>query len=229
SILTLIFNLPENMANGTNRVGIFLQSALAAAGFSKEGKLEIAKIKPFLVPTLLGALGGAWVATQVSNEQFRTVFSYLMVVMLLVILVKPKRWLIQTDHQRKRPIWLTVPLFLALGFYGGFIQMGMGVFFLAVMVLGMRYSLLDSNVVKIVVVGIYTGIILAFFAYKGLVDWRIGAILASGQAVGGWLTAVYASRSEKANTWAHRVLVFVVILAVSKLFGILDWIWTLFN
>lgn len=228
SILTLIFQLPENVANGTNRVGIFMQSLLSAFGFFREGKLDLQKAKPFIVPTLLGAILGAWTATQVSNEQFRMVFSYLMVLMLFVILVKPKRWLIETDDTKTRSPWLTIPLFLILGFYGGFIQMGMGIFFLAVMVLGMKYSLLESNAIKIFVVGVYTALILAFFAYKGLVDWRIGAILASGQAIGGWLTAVYASRSPKANLWAHRVLVFVVILAVLKLFGIIDFLSDLF-
>ena len=46
------------------------------------------------------------------------------------------------------PYLIVVPAFLLLGFYGGFIQMGMGVIFLAVMVLGAKWSLIDSNVIK---------------------------------------------------------------------------------
>ena len=59
--------------------------------------------------------------------------------------------------------FFTIPAFLALGFYGGFIQMGMGIFFLAAMVLGARYSIIDGNAVKIVVVGAGIGGLSAAF------------------------------------------------------------------
>ncbi len=112
---------------------------------------------------------------------------------------------------------------LALGFYGGFIQMGMGVFFLAVMVLGARYSLMDANAVKAFVIALYTLIVIAIFQYRGLIDWKVGFVMALGQTAGGWLTAHYAGRWPRANVWAHRLLVVMVLLAVAKLFGLLSW------
>jgi hypothetical protein len=114
--------------------------------------------------------------------------------------------------------FLAFPLLLALGFYGGFIQMGMGVFYLAILVLGMRYPLIEANAIKIVAVTLYTAAILLIFQYKGLIDWKIGLLMASGQFLGGWMTAQYASRSDKANIWAFRVLVFVVLLSLLSLF-----------
>jgi uncharacterized membrane protein YfcA len=148
------------------------------------------------------------------------VFRFLLVAMFIVILVKPKRWLRETDASKTLNPWISIPLFLVLGFYGGFIQMGMGVFFLAAMVLGARYSLIDSNAVKIVVVAIYTIAALAIFQYRGLIDWPIGLLMAVGQTAGGYFTAHYASSYPQANVWAHRVLVAVVILALVKLFDI---------
>jgi len=223
TILTEVLGLSPNVANGTNRIGVFTQSAAASRAFWKHGMLDLRRDGRYIALITLGAILGVWTATQVSNEQFRTVFSWLMVVMLVVILVDPKRWLRETEVHRRPPMWLAVPLFLALGFYGGFIQMGMGVFFLAVMVLGARYSLMDANAVKAFVIALYTIIVIAIFQYRGLIDWKVGFVMALGQTAGGWLTAHYAGRWPRANVWAHRLLVVMVLLAVAKLFGLLSW------
>ncbi len=227
TILTEVLGLPGNVANGTNRIGIASQSMGATWAFYRNGKVDLHRDGLAIVLLTLGSLLGVWVATQVSNDQFKTVFRWLMVVMLLVLLVKPKRWLRETDPNHRPTKWLTIPAFLVLGFYGGFIQMGMGIFFLAVMVLMARYSLLDANVLKSFVVGLYTLLVIIVFQINGLIDWKIGLLMALGQTTGGWLTAHYAANSPAANAWAYRVLVVIVLLAVLKLFGLHTYIWAL--
>lgn len=218
SILTEVVGLGGNLANGTNRIGIAAQSVTSSYAFYRHGRLDVKSRWPYLLPMVIGAVVGILVATKVSNDQFREVFRFLMALMLIVILVKPKRWLRETDVDRPANPWLMLPLMLVLGFYGGFIQMGMGVFFLAIMVLIGRFSLTDSNAMKIVIVGLYTFIALFIFHAQGLVDWKFGSLLAIGQATGGWFAATFAARSPQANKWAHRLLVLVVLLATLNLF-----------
>jgi len=220
TILTELLGLPGNMANGTNRVGVWTQSVAGAIAFHRNGKLNVSKSGRIILLMVMGAIAGIIVAIYVSNEQFMGVFRVLLVLMFFVILVKPKRWLRETDESAQLPLWVEVPLFLALGFYGGFIQMGMGIFFLAAMVLGAKYSLIDANAVKIAVVAIYTLLALAIFQYRGLIDWQLGLLMAVGQTAGGYFTAHYASKYPGANVWAHRILVAVVILALVKLFDL---------
>ncbi len=220
TILTELLGLPGNMANGTNRVGVLTAGIAGTFAFYKNGKLDIAKSKRYTIPTIIGAIVGVFVAVWVSNEQFKTVFQYLMILMLFVILIKPKRWLQETKAEDALSLWVAIPLFLALGFYGGFIQMGMGVFYLASMVLVAKYNIIDGNAVKTFVVAVYTIIAVAIFHYKGLIDWYLGGVLAIGQTLGGWLTATYASKYENAGIWAYRLLVVVVIWAILKLFGL---------
>ena len=220
TILTEVIGLPPNMANGTNRVGVLTQGWAATYAFYQNGKLDIRKSGLIIYCTIIGAVVGVLVAVWVSNDQFKEIFSYLMILMLFVILVKPKRWLRETDQQAQLNPIFSIPLFLILGFYGGFIQMGMGVFFLAALVLGAKYSLIEGNAIKSFVVAAYTILVIAIFQYKGLIDWKVGAILAIGQTAGGYLTAQYASRYKNANVWAHRLLVVVVLLAVIKLFNL---------
>ena len=228
TILTEMLGLPPNVANGTNRVGIVAQGTASSWVFYKNKMLDLGRDRLLIITTTLGAVLGVYVATIVSNEQFKTVFSYLLVVMLFVILIKPKRWLRETDKDFKPSLWIMVPAFLGIGFYGGFIQMGMGIFFLAIMVLGARYSIMNANAVKSLVVTIYTLVVIAIFQYKGLIDWQIGLLMATGQTAGGWLTAIYGSRYKNANVWAHRLLVVVVVGAIIKLFGFHNFILNLF-
>jgi uncharacterized membrane protein YfcA len=220
TILTELLQLPGNLANGTNRVGILAQSFMGTWTFHKNGKLNLNRGSTYIIPTIIGAIAGVIVATMVSSEQFKSVFRFLMVFMLIVILVKPSRWLIKTDTSKKVNLWITIPVFLALGFYGGFIQMGMGVFFLAAMVLGAKFSLIDANIIKVFVVGAYTILVVAIFQWNGLIDWRIGLILAVGQTIGAWLAATFASQYPKADFWAYILLVVVVILAIIKMFNL---------
>lgn len=220
TILTEILGLPGNMANGTNRVGVFTQTAASTYGFYRNGRLDLSGRKLHIISTIIGAILGTILATQISNEQFRQVFRFLMVFMLLVILVKPARWLRETDLEVQPPKWIIIPTFLALGFYGGFIQMGMGIIFLAVTVLGARFSLLDANILKSYIIAIYTIPVLIIFHFQGLIDWKYGLFMAIGQTVGGYLTAQYASRFPKANIWAYRLLIAMVILAIVKLFDL---------
>lgn len=218
SILTEIIGLSGNLANGTNRVGVLTQSTAGSWAFYRHGKLDFSRSKLNIILTVVGALLGVWAAINVSNEQFLFVFKYLMLAMLVVLLVKPKRWLLDTQVNPKINYFLAVPIYLALGFYGGFIQMGMGIFYLATMVLVAKYSIIEGNALKSFVVALYTIIVLAIFQWRGLVQWDVGLVLAIGQTAGGWYTAKFASRHPQANVVAYWVLMGIVILVLLRLF-----------
>jgi uncharacterized membrane protein YfcA len=213
SILTDVMGMPANLANATNRVGIFLQSAGSVTGFAQHKQYQLQKSASVILLTLSGAVLGVLTAIWVSNEQFLFVFRYLMLFMLVVILVKPERWL-HENEQTTLPMAVRIPVFLLLGFYGGFIQMGMGIFFLAVLVLLSGYSLMEANVVKTWVILIYTALVLALFALNGMVNWKAGLVMAAGQVAGGFLTARYAPAIPEINTWAYYLLVIIVLVAV---------------
>jgi len=219
-----LMGLPADVANGTNRVGVAANASAAALGFYRGKRFEQTPerrrdTRLIVGLVTLGALLGIYFSLIISNEAFRQVFRYLLVVMLVVILVKPKRWLAVPDDDKVLPLWLSIPLYFALGIYGGFIQMGMGVFFLAVMVLVARYEIIQANAVKALAIVVYTFVAVGIFAWRGLIDWPVGLLMAFGQMTGGYLTAKYASSHPRAGEWAYRLLVVVVIGAILKAFG----------
>ena len=93
SILMELIGLPANIANGTNRVNIMAAGITGTYSFYKGGKIQFKKSLIFFIPTFFGALIGVYVALQVSNEQFKEVFKYLLIVLFIIILINPKRWL----------------------------------------------------------------------------------------------------------------------------------------
>jgi uncharacterized membrane protein YfcA len=143
-----------------------------------------------------------------------------MLLMLIVIIVNPERWLIVNPEKSLIPKWMEWPIFLILGFYGGFIQMGMGVFFLAVLVLVARLPMIESNAIKAVSVGIFTLLAVIVFAFSGQVVWSIGLVMGVAQFFGGWLSAHFASRIPWASKFAYGILVIAVVLSVLKLFNV---------
>lgn len=228
TILMDVLGLPANMANGTNRVNILANSLAGVMGYKKNGKLDLANGKWILVTVCIGAVFGVLLAINVSNDQFRAVFKYLIVVLFLSILIKPKRWIRETNDLKDIPIWKMVLFYFPIGFYGGFIQMGMGIIFLMAGVLISGFTIIRANALKMFIIFMYTILSIIIFHYNGLIDWKIGAVLSIGTAAGGYLTASYSSKIKNANLYAYRALVGIILIVLLHTFGIFSFIYNLF-
>ena len=229
TILMDVLGLPANMANGTNRVNILANSVAGVLGYQRNGKLDMTNGKWILIIVCIGAVCGVFLAVNVSNEEFRAVFKYLILVLFLSIIIKPKRWIRETSNIRDLPMWKLWLFYFPVGFYGGFIQMGMGIVFLMVAVLISGFTIIKANALKMVVIVLYTIISLFIFHINGLIDWRIGAVLSIGTAAGGYLTASYASSIKNANLYAYRFLVVVVLAVLIYTFDIIDLVSKVFS
>ena len=225
SLLMDVIGLPANIANGSNRINVLTAGITGTYAFYRNGQLKWGNSRIYIIITFIGALLGVYVATIVSNEQFRDVFKYLSLVLLFVILINPKKWVREHSDDYSPPLIVIIPAFLFIGFYGGFIQMGVGLLLLAGLVLGARFNIFEANAIKLVVVSIYTFVVLLIFWWKGLVNLEAGILLAIGSAIGGWITAHYSSRFPNANLWAYRSLIVIVLLVVFYQFNILGLVY----
>jgi len=220
--MLIFLGLPANVANATNRVGVILQNIVGITTFQRGGKLHVAGAKWLASPAVVGALVGAWIARSLDAEAMNKVIGAVMVIMLGVVLFNPERWLrARSEVKPGRPGVGILALFFALGVYGGFIQAGVGVFLLAAMVLGLGYTLVEANGIKLVIVLALTLVALAVFATGGQVRWELGGLMALGQSAGAWLAARFAIRNKNANLWVRRLLIAVIVASILKLFGLL--------
>jgi len=224
SLPVLIFlGLPANMANGTNRVGILIQTVVSLRSFKKQDMLDLRGGIMLALPAIVGAIIGAQIAVNLDEHMLRRVIGALMVVMLVFILARPKRWLKgRLEVLGRRPRALELVIFFFIGAYGGFIQAGVGIFLLAGLVLGVGYDLVRANAVKVLIVFCFTVFAMVVFMINGQILWGLGLLLAVGNAGGGWLAAKLAI--ERGAGLVRWFLIAVVIVSAVKLLGLLDLI-----
>lgn len=220
AVLLELFGLPPHMANGTNRVGVLMQTSASVLSFQREGRLEVRDNLPAILIPTLGAILGIYLAIIVSADGFIAIYKYLLVFMLILILFNPKRWIHQksgeiSPSRESRWMWL---IYFALGIYGGFIQMGMGIFTIAAFVLLGNRDLISANVLKALIITALTIVAVLVFSWQGMIHWGYGLTIGVGQMAGGWFTAQFASRHSKAALVAYYVLVICILGAIYSVF-----------
>lgn len=223
SVLTLyvliqIVGLDADVANGTNRIGIMAMAVIALPTFYKKGHINFEKSWWIILSIFVGAVGGAILAAKyVDNDAFKDIFKYLLLVMLVLVLTNPKKWIRLTDHDYQMSKWL-LPIFVLMGFYAGFIQVGTGVFLVVFLALVGRYSLVDANGLKLAAIALYTLACILIFAIENKIDWRIGIILAIGQGFGGYIAAQFATTYPKSNGVVRYLLIIMLVIAIVQMF-----------
>ena len=211
SLLTLpiliLLGLPANVANGTNRVGVVLQNIVAVATFRQRGALPLEGSWKLIVPSVLGAIVGAELAVDLDEALLRQTIGVLMIVLLVLMLLKPERWIAAHAARREPRMLVEVPLFFAIGVYGGFIQVSVGLFLIAGLVLGAGYNLVGANALKNLIVLVFTAAALVVFVLNDQVQWTLGLLLGGGQALGAWVAAHFAvRRGAEFVRWAVIVI-----------------------
>lgn len=215
SLPILIFmGLPPSVANGTNRIAVLVQGVANVAGYKSKGMEVSSRFIWFLSGTaIVGTLIGSKLAVDIEEQLFNRILAGVMFAMVLLMIFQPKIALtgITERISGKYSIWGAVAFFF-IGIYGGFIQAGTGIFMLMALSSINRLTLMKSNVIKAVVMFAYTCAAVIFFGLSGKLNWEIGLTLASGQALGGWLTSRW---SVDKGDGIVKILMIVVITAMS--------------
>ena len=191
SLPVLIFlGLPPNVANGTNRVAILIQTAFATAGFKSKGVTTFPFNAYLGASALLGAIIGASIAVDIDGAVFNKILAVIMIAVILIIVFKPKINL-KDVHERLtgKYLWLGMLAFFFFGIYGGFINAGLGFIIILFLHFFNHMSLVRANATKVAVVCIYTLSALVVFILNDKVNWAVGFVLAIGNAIGAWIAS----------------------------------------
>ncbi len=206
-------------ANGTNRVAIVFQDIAALAGFRSKGVSGVRASLHFAIPALFGAILGAYVVVNMPEIVFQRVLGVTMLVVLVVLIVNPKKWLSGRDvEMTTRRRLLTYLVFFGVGIYGGAIQAGIGIFIIMALVLTAGVDLIKANVHKAIIGGIYTIFALATFALRGEVHWGLGIVLAVGNSTGAWFSSRLAV--EKGQQVVRIVLGISLVILSARYLGL---------
>lgn len=224
SLITLpaliFFGLPSAVANGTNRIGILVQNLFAMIQFKKKGLLNWKLSILVSIPAIIGSIFGANFAIDLSEKVFNNTLAIIMLVLIVLMTFKPHTYLkIGESFIEKYKLPLLLVFFLVIGFYGGFIQAGVGFLIIIIFTVFMKkLSLAEMHSIKTVVITIYLLISTAIFIYNGQVNWLYALVLSVGSGIGGGLGGKFASQVSEKVLKAIMVSI-VSILSVKLLIG----------
>ena len=215
--ILIFFGLDAPVANGTNRIGILSQSLFGMLSFRKEKVSQLKLSLKLGLLTLPGAIIGAIYSTKIENELFEKMLGIVMIGIVFTMLVPNSKNYFKEKILEKLP-WLIYPTMFLLGFYGGFIQVGIGFLLMIALHHILKLNLVYVNLHKVVIVLIYTIPALLIFILTNNINWFYGISLASGNGLGAWWGAKLAVK--KGEKIIKIFLMAAILIMSTKLLGV---------
>jgi len=211
----LIFaGLDTATANGTNRIALILQNISGISSFKNQ------KVKGFHIAfkyalfTIPGAIAGAIFSIQITHEWFERILAVIMVGIVISLFKKKTRREYNTENMQPNTFFY-ISMFL-IGFYGGFIQVGVGFLLMASLFHFLQTSLMRVNYYKLIIVLVYMIPAMLVFLVNDKIHWSLGLIMALGNMTGAWIAAH--ANVKKGDTLIRYILSLAMLIMAIKLF-----------
>jgi uncharacterized protein len=211
------FGIDPKTAVATNMFGLTFMSIGATIPFLRNGAIDQKKIAPLLAITLVASAIGAGLVLLITPQNIKLLVSLAMIGVTIFTLTKRDAGIAKAAEVSASAKILTYILTFALGVYGGLYSGGYVTMLTAVYVafFGMTFS---ESVASTKLINIFSSLIAtAIFMWQGLVDYKLGFILAITMFVGAYLGAHFVTKIS--DVWLKRIFIAtVLILAVKTIF-----------
>lgn len=212
--LLMFTGLEPTVANATNRLGVWLQSFFGYRKYDKIGYFPKKYCLAVAIPTALGAIVGAYLATVIADDAFKKYFAFFMVLMTLVAFFKPTAKEMKEDVTLSgKSLIVNYFIYFGIGVYSGFVQAGVGFMMVAASIV-VGLDIVRAQAVKLFLNLVAATVSLGIFIYAGKVLFLPGLVLGAGMALGA-VTAV--SISVKVSQKFLKRFVTLMIFAFAVL------------
>lgn len=218
--IMIFLGLPPTIANGTNRIGLFVGNCTSAVNLFKHGLLNKKVYANLFFPTLIGSLLGIFFLLKINDKVFQGILS--VAIFAVAVMGNLNRNLFGKPPENP-PEKLSLPAFLvffAISIYGCIVQVGVG--FLQIFALS-RYTgldLLHVNAIKNALTSTFLLVSTVGLIVIGKVEWGLAVCVAVGACLG----CLMGSRLQrkKGNVFIRHFISFAsLIMAVILLKNIL--------
>ncbi|MEP7076845.1 MAG: sulfite exporter TauE/SafE family protein, partial [Acidobacteriota bacterium] len=211
------FGIDEKVAIATNMFGLTFMSVGATIPFLRQGKINIGRVSPMIVLTVIGSAIGAMLVGMITNQGIKVIVSVAMIAVALFTLFQRQRANGESHAVSRTSLAIAMTLTFLLAIYGGLYSGGYVTILTAMVVafFGMTFA---EAVASTKLINVFSSSVATIvFAWQGLIDYRLGAILAVTMFVGAYFGAHYATKLNE--TWLKRIfLTTVLILAIKILY-----------
>lgn len=202
-------------AVATNMFGLTFWSIGSVVPFLGKGVIEKRRMPILLILTLIGSALGALLVGYISSDNMPLVISISMICVVIFSIANPKGGLKKAENVTPTREFFAYFLTFAVGIYGGLFSGGYSTIMTAVFIslAGMTFT---EAVVNTKFINIFSSAIATIiFAYQGLIDYKLGAIL----AVTMFLAAYFGARvvTKLSDIWLRRIFLTTVILLAVKI------------
>jgi uncharacterized protein len=221
-LLFSILGIPINVANGTVRLGVIMQSITTSIQFYRKGTLDLVKGLYISIPVTLGSIIGAEIAVHINVDLFEKVNGIVLIFMLILMFYDSNRWIKGKEVQVSRKVtWGYLLAYFIIGIYGGFVHIGVGIFLIVALVWISGYGLIKATALKMFVVLVYTPFVFGVFMMNDQVEYTLGIVTGLGNLLGGLLaTNLVLKWGASFIRWS---LIIMMLVFISKLLGIIEF------
>jgi uncharacterized protein len=210
------FGIDPKVAVATNMFGLTFLSIGGAIPFLKEDVFDRKRLPLLLLLTVAGSAIGAILVGFMKPTLMPIIVSVSMIFVVLFTILKPNAG-VEKSKATKVSLYLTYFFTFLLAIYGG-IYSGGYVTMLTAIYVGMFGMTFTQAVANTKVINVFSSLIAtAIFAYQGLIDYKLGLILAVTMFIAAYLGAKVVTKLN--DLWLKRIFLFtVVILAIKTVF-----------
>jgi len=214
------FGIEPKIAVATNMFGLTFMSIGATIPFLRQGAIDKKRISPLIILTLIGSALGALLVGFISSKTIPIIVSVSMIVVTIFTLVKSDAGVAKSESLSANSLVIAYVLTFLLGIYGGLYSGGYVTMLTATFVafFGMTFS---EAVASTKLINVFSSLVATIiFMWQGLVDYKLGLILAVVMFVGAYIGAHVVTKLS--DVWLKRIFIAVVlILAVKTIFDFL--------
>lgn len=214
--------IEPKIAVATNMFGLTFMAIGATIPFVRQRRVDFGRIAPLVFLTIIGSAIGASLVGLITDQGIKLIVSIAMIAVAIFTLVRRNKGVAKESTVSTGALVLTFILTFLLGIYGGLYSGGYVTVLTATVVafFGMTFS---EAVASTKFINIFSSLVATMvFAWQGLIDYKLGIILAVTMFVGAYIGAHYATRLN--DLWLKRIfLTTVFLLALKTIYDFLGY------
>lgn len=210
------FGIDPKVAVATNMFGLTFMAIGATIPFLRQKTIDRKRVTPLILLTLAGSAIGAGLVGFITGNTLKIIVSVSMILVTIFTLLKRNAGVEKTENITGSALIFAYILAFVLAIYGGLYSGGYVTLLTATCVafLGMTFT---EAVASTKLINVFSSCVAsAIFMRQGLVDYRLGAILAVTMFVAAYVGAKTVTRVN--DLWLRRIfLTTIIILAIKTI------------
>ena len=190
----MLLGEPALTSIGTNKMLACLTTTSSASVFIKKGLFEVSKWKCCLIFTIIGSIAGVFFIQKIPSHLLEKYLPYIIIAVCLYAVFKSDNNECNHRFYGDSHKISTSTFGFMLGFYGGCIGAGIGMFWTSLMMARYKVNIVNATAISRAMCFIGNTTSFVFFAFFGHVNYKTGLIMGIAMAIGSFFGAHMAIR-----------------------------------